>query len=380
MDAAAQERADGDEAAMGMTSSPSPKEGQEAPGFAGGRAVTSEGKVVLTAAVCTRERPELLRRALTSLVGQDEPLAEVLVIDNAPTSEATRELVAEEFPGVQYVRESVPGLDFARNTALRSANGDVVAFLDDDAVAEAGWAGSILARFRANPRLGVCTGRVEALRLETAGQKLFEANGGFSRGREPIRLPVDAVRRLHGLPAPIIAWTVSVGSGCSFAVRRAAALALGGFDEALDMGAELPGGGDHDMVWRMLRADYEVVYEPAAVAWHEHRPELAAAYDQIVGHQRALVAMLVKALLVARGGDRPPVAAYLAWRLVKPAVRLFRRAAGRDPLPGSVLLRMWWHCWRGLGAYPLARRRAARRRRDHALADGAAPTSLPWSR
>jgi len=315
----------------------------------------------IAAAICTRERPEMLRRALRSLVRQRVPPAEILVVDNHPASGATRTIVEREFPGVRYVLEPVPGLDFARNRALRSSSAAVVAFLDDDAVADNGWTEAIGRAFRENPRLGVCTGRVEALTLETPGQRLFEANGGFSRGDVQIRLPAHASNRLHGRHAPLIAWAVSVGSGCSFAVDRELALRLGGFDEALDMGRELPGGGDHDMLWRVLRAGYEVIYEPSAVAHHEHRREVAAAYDQIVGHQRALVAMLVKHLFTARGGERLPLATFLAWRLIKPGARLIRRIGGRDPLPAPVLLRMWWQCWRGLVAYPRARRESARR-------------------
>ena len=90
--------------------------------------------------------------------------------------------------------------------------------------------------------------------LETEGQRLFEANGGFSRGSARVRLPDDAARPLHGRSAPLIAWAISVGCGCSYAVRRDAARALGGFDEALDLGAVLPGGGDHDLLWRALQS------------------------------------------------------------------------------------------------------------------------------
>jgi glycosyltransferase involved in cell wall biosynthesis len=163
-------------------------------------------------------------------------------VDNAPRDDETRALVAERFPPVRYVHEPVQGLDFARNRALTSARGDVVAFLDDDAVAAEGWLGALAAVFDADPTVVVCTGRVEALGRATEGERVFEANGGFSRGPDRIRLPADAARPLHGRPAPLIAWAVSVGSGCSYAVRRATALALGGFDEALDLGAALPGG------------------------------------------------------------------------------------------------------------------------------------------
>lgn len=314
----------------------------------------------LAAALCTRDRPRELARALSSLAGQSRPPDEILVIDNAPSSGETRDLVAREFPDVRYVREPVPGLDFARNRALREAGSEIVAFLDDDAVAHRDWCRSLAAAFE-DGRVGLVTGRVEPLVLDTEGQRLFESNGGFSRGTREIRLSPASGRPLH---SPAIAWAVSMGCGASLAVRRSAALAAGGFDEALDMGPRLPGGGDHDMLWRLFAGGHEVVYRPEAMAWHEHRAEVEAAYDQIVGHQRALVAFLTKHALGRRAVRRLPVLAFLAWRLLKPGVRLARRAAGRDPLPAAVLLRMWWSCWRGLAAYPAACREAQRLRQE----------------
>ncbi|HEU4699275.1 MAG TPA: glycosyltransferase [Gemmatimonadales bacterium] len=322
------------------------------------------GAPTITAAICTAARPALLRRALASLAAQTPAPLELLVVDNGPAASraATRAAVAEAAPAARYVVEPVPGLDFARNRALAEARGDVVAFLDDDAVAEPDWVGE-LARVFARDAVGACTGRVEAFALATPGQRLFEANGGFARGERRVVLPADAARPLHGRRAPLVAWAISVGSGASLAVRRVLALAIGGFDEALDLGPALPGGGDHDMLWRVLQAGAEVVYEPRVRARHEHRQELAAACDQIVGHQRALVALLTKMAATSRGRRRWAVLAFLAWRLAKPGARLARRLAGRDVLPAPVLLRMWWHCWRGLGAYPAARRLAAARRR-----------------
>jgi GT2 family glycosyltransferase len=321
--------------------------------------------VRLSAAVCTRDRPRLLERALGSLLRQSVPPAEILVVDNAPSGGETRALIVSRFPSVRYVAEPVPGLDFARNRALADARHEVLAFLDDDAVADVAWTGALLRVFESEPRAAVCTGRVEPLGLNTPGERLFEANGGFSRGLERIVLPDHADRPLHGRQAPLIAWAISVGSGCSYAVRRDVALTLGGFDEALDLGLPLPGGGDHDLLWRALRAGHTVVYEPEALAWHEHRTEAAAACDQIVGHQRAIVAFLAKHVMADRVG-RPTLAGYTGWRLAKPGVRLVRRALGRDPLPAPVLLRMWWNCWLGLVAYPRARRLARERRERYA--------------
>jgi GT2 family glycosyltransferase len=294
-----------------------------------------------------------------SLVAQSAH--EVLVVDNAPEDDATRRAVRARFPGVGYVVERCRGLDFARNRALREATGEVVAFLDDDAVAARGWADALAAVFASDTRVGACTARVEALSVETPAQRLFEANGGFARGHERIHLPADANRRLHGRRAPLIAWTVSIGSGCSFALRRELVLDLGGFDIALDLGAPLPGGGDHDMLWRVLQAGYDVVYEPAALAHHEHRREMSALYAQLAGHQRGLVAFLAKTAASVRGQERASVFSFLLWRMIKPAVRLAQRAAGRDPLPAAALWKMWANAIMGPAAYLTARRTARRR-------------------
>ncbi len=316
----------------------------------------------MSAVVCTRDRTAQLERALDSLLDQELPAAEILVVDNAPSDNSTRLLVECRFPDVRYIREPVPGVIFARNRALLESRQTIVAFLDDDAVADPGWIRSIYETFLEHPQAAVCTGRIDALSLETEAQQMFEANGGlFAHGNERMRLPADARRHVWWRYAPPIVWTVNVGSGCNLAVRRAIALRLGGFDELL------PGGEDVDLLWRTLEAGYQIVYEPEALAWHEHRRELVAAFDQIVSHQRGLIAVLTKAAKRSRGARRLPVLGFLCWRLVKPGVRLLRRVGGRDPLPAKLLLRMWWNCWRGLGAYAHARQLATGRQKAHTV-------------
>jgi GT2 family glycosyltransferase len=281
---------------------------------------------------------------------------EILVVDNAPSSDATMTLVRKEFRDVRYVREVEEGLDFARNRALSETTCDIVGFIDDDVVADRGWLTAAAGIFGHSDRPAVCTGRVEALSLETDGQRLFEANRGFSHGDAPICLPRDAGRQRKVFRKPMIAWSISVGVGCSFAVHREIALELGGFDVALDLGTVLPGGGDHDMIWRALQAGHTVVYEPTMLAWHEHRKERNAAIDQILGHNRATVAMITKAASTSIGMQRGVVSLFLLWRLLKPGLRLIRRIVGKDPLPAFALLRLWWHSLLGVWAYPAARR------------------------
>jgi GT2 family glycosyltransferase len=218
-----------------------------------------------------------------------------------------------------------------------------------------------VAVFAESGRVAICTGRVEALCLETEGQRLFEANGGFARGEKRIRLPPQ-----RSLGVPLIARSIGVGSGASLAVRREAIRSLGGFDEALDLGPALPGGGDLDILWRVLAAGHEVVYAPEVRARHEHRRDAGAAVQQILDHNRSLVAFLAKTLAGSRGRERAGVALFLAWRLAKPWLRLARSLVGRDALPVRAAFRLCLACWQGLGTYAETQRIAAAIARDAA--------------
>ena len=100
----------------------------------------------VTVAVCTRDRPDDVAKCLDALSRLPDDGQEVLVIDNCPSTDATEHIVRKH-PRVRYVREPRPGLDVARNRALREAAGAIVAFTDDDAVVDHNWLRAILPSF-----------------------------------------------------------------------------------------------------------------------------------------------------------------------------------------------------------------------------------------
>src|SRR5215208_5479546 len=110
-----------------------------------------------------------LSRAVSTL--QPSP-NDILVVDNNPATARTRDVVAS-FANVRYVREDRPGLDAARNRALREAVTPIVAFTDDDAVPEPAWLGHLLPSFE-DPRVLCTSGLTLALELETPAQEWFE--------------------------------------------------------------------------------------------------------------------------------------------------------------------------------------------------------------
>src|SRR5690606_7996602 len=112
------------------------------------------GTLSIAAAVCTRDRPAMLRRALGSLHEQEQPPAESLVVDNGPRAEARQVVTA--FPRARYLRQPERGLNGARNRALTAADADIVAFLDDDAVAPRDWLVRLCADLRRDPGVAAC--------------------------------------------------------------------------------------------------------------------------------------------------------------------------------------------------------------------------------
>ena len=248
----------------------------------------------LTVAVCTRNRVELLELCLASLVqarsGAPSDLdVDLLVVDNNPPDDSTQRLVSAT-DGVRYAMEPRPGLDFARNRAIAEARGEFLAFLDDDVVVDGGWFAGYCEAIDENPDTGAITGLVLPAELETDAQIIFERRGGFRRGMRKLRYQGDT------LPGNAVYPTGAgmFGAGANMVVRRDVLEAIGGFDEALDTGAPLPGGGDLDIFHRVLRAGHPLVYEPSMLVFHRHRREREALRRQYWSWGDGLMAYIAK--------------------------------------------------------------------------------------
>jgi glycosyltransferase involved in cell wall biosynthesis len=246
----------------------------------------------LSIAICTKDRAQRVSRLLASLDGIRSESAfqfvEIVVVDNASVDTATREAVAD-FKDVRYVFEPKAGLDFARNAALHAARGDLIAYLDDDVVVDRNWLAGLAKACRDNPGAGGFTGLVLPFRLDTEAQIFFEQRGGFGRGY--VRKEFHNSRfdnPLHPVGSG------ALGAGCNMAFDRAMLIELGGFDEALDTGAPLPGGGDLDIFYRVLRSGRPMIYEPEYAVYHEHRETVPQLRRQYWTWGLGLMAFLVK--------------------------------------------------------------------------------------
>jgi len=316
----------------------------------------------ITVVLCTRDRVDMLKTALASILALDDEHLRVIVVDNAARTGYTRQHVANlDDPRVRLVVEAAPGLARARNAGLRAATTEIVAFTDDDVVVDAYWLRGLAEGF-SEPAVACVSGIVPSGEIRTPAQAYFDQRVGWARNCEP------RVYRTDAPPAdvPLFPFQVGMyGTGANFAVRRSVIVELGGFDEALGAGAPTRGGEDLDMFFRMLCAGWHLAYQPAAVVWHRHRSDPDALAEQARAYGLGLGALLTKIAV-------NPSTAKLALRTVitkAPTILRFSYRLSKiasppdtlvDDLPGNMgALELAW-ILKGPLAYRAARREGRR--------------------
>jgi len=167
--------------------------------------------------VVSRHRTAALLRCLASLCQQDHPAMEVIVVADP---EALAAVQAAALPG-RLVAFDEANISAARNAGIAAAGGEVLAFLDDDAVAEPTWLSRLTAPF--------------------AAAEVVAATG-FVRGRNGISWQwrageVDCFAQDHPLPDQAAVYRGSEaravktqGTNCAF--RAKVLRRVGGFDPA----------------------------------------------------------------------------------------------------------------------------------------------------
>ncbi len=222
--------------------------------------------------VCTRNGSRTLRDCLQSLVALEFQDRELLVVDDG-SSDTTPAIVAE-FPEVIYIRQAAAGLSVARNTGAEAAKGQILAYTDDDCVADPHW--------------------LNYLAVALADEKMAAA-GGPNVPPPPLNAEQACVVAAPGGPAHVLLGD-SVAEhvpGCNLAVRKEVWRALGGF---------LPkyhaAGDDVDFCWRLLARGWQIAFHGGAMVWHYRRFELAAYLRQQQGYGKA------EGLLIGQYGSR----------------------------------------------------------------------------
>ena len=282
--------------------------------------------------IATRERPESLATMLDDLRALRYPRFEVIVVDNAPVTDGTRE-VAERYSDLldlHYVREPIPGLAIAHNRGLAAARGEIIAFTDDDVVVDPLWLLELCRGFDHSDTVGCVTGLIFPSELETTAQVWLEDWVGVNKGYEQKVFDLNG-NHPGGWLFPYAAG--AFGSGANMAFRADTIHALGGFDPATGTGTRARGGDDLAAFYTVVEAGHTLVYRPGAIVRHAYRRDLESLHRQMYDYGAGLGAYLTKVVV-----DRPRRALDIAWRVpfaVAHAIRL-RPSRRRGDGPAAV--------------------------------------------
>ncbi len=203
--------------------------------------------------ICTKDRPVDLHRAIASvrtadLIGQT---AEIVVVEEA--------IHARALPDVRYVHLPPHGRGFGytRNVGVGEATGEILAFLDDDCLAERGWLESLVRPFSEDAEV-----------LGVAGAVLVKEGGAIGFAENILGFPGGGLRYLHAAGGKVV--PTRHLSTCNCAYRREAIHRAGGFPA----GARL--GGEDFLLAERVTVLGPCVYTPNAVVYHQPRGRLGA--------------------------------------------------------------------------------------------------------
>jgi glycosyltransferase involved in cell wall biosynthesis len=206
---------------------------------------------LVSALVCTRNRPDSVIRTVLSFLKTDSPAFELIVVDQS--DEQSRPLLgAIADPRLRYQRSKARGKGAALNEGLRLARGRIVACTDDDCEATPEWPAQMARVMDANPQAAIVFCNVIAPPHDPAAGYV----PAYERTTDRVLRSIGDARG-------------AIGLGAGMALRREAVLAFGGFDETFGPGARFSSGDDWDIAVRALLHGWHV-YETSNVSVVHH--------------------------------------------------------------------------------------------------------------
>lgn len=208
---------------------------------------------------------------------------EIIVVDNN-SNDSTRDIIAHygiSFP-IKYLFENKQGKNYALNSALKRATGDLIVFADDDITPQADWLQCIIESSHRWPRIRLFGGKVEPAFPKAVSKRIFSANfSAYVFGRYA---PYTSEQISEG--------TTPVGANCWF--RKTI------FDEGIiyntNIGPSGRGrisGSEMELFHRLVASGEKIVYVPSAVVSH-----------RIQDYQLGLPYLLKRAYASGRGWVR----------------------------------------------------------------------------
>jgi GT2 family glycosyltransferase len=219
----------------------------------------------ISAIICTHNRDRYLGLAIDSLLAQDLDRFEILVIDNAST-DTTKAVVSARLdnPRLRYVYESTLGLSTARNRGARESQAEILAYLDDDAIATPTWLSTLIQAYEQDDKLAIAGGKVTLIWTDGITPPAWLSDGlagnlgAYDLGESRIYIQQPGL----------------TPRGLNYSIRRDFLDSVGGFDPKLGrVGTNLLSNEELQMTELALQQDWHVAYLPTALVAHHVSPE-----------------------------------------------------------------------------------------------------------
>jgi len=259
----------------------------------------------ISVVVCSYNGSRTIRDTFEGLKKLEYPNFEVIVVNDG--SKDATESIAKEYP---FRLISIPngGLSNARNVGMRAATGEIVAYIDDDAIPDPHWLTYLAATFLTSDHVGV------------GGPNIPPASDG------PI---AECVSNSPGGPVHVLLTDQEAEHipGCNMAFRKAALEAITGFDPTFRIA-----GDDVDLCWRLQQQGWTLGFNPAAMVWHHRRNSVKAYWKQQLNYGKA------EGFLERKWPEKYNAAGHIPW-----AGRLYFK--GFESLLGSMRGRIYQGTW-----------------------------------
>jgi GT2 family glycosyltransferase len=284
----------------------------------------------ISVVICSYNGSRTIRDALDALVHLKYPHFEVIVVNDGSVDRTPD--IASEYD-VRLINIPQSGLSAARNVGMQAAQGEIVAYLDDDAYPDPDWLTYLANMFMHTSHVGV------------GGPNLAPPGDGWI---------AECVANAPGGPLHVLLSDQEAEHipGCNMAFRKAYLEAIGGFDPQFRTA-----GDDVDICWRLQQQGWTIGFNPAALVWHHRRNSVRAYWKQQHGYGKA------EALLAQKYPEKYNAAGHLSWsgRIYGPGImyalstreRIFYGTWGTalfqslyQPVPGtlgSLLLMPEWY-------------------------------------
>ena len=259
----------------------------------------------LSIVIPTRNRPEFAANCVSKVLGCAPGEFELILVDQSDGAETGQALAfASSDARFRYLPSGTRGAGAARNAGIEQAQGDLVAFTDDDCIVAPDWVRGIRRIFDSDKRIDAMFGRVRA----PAGPP---GTWAATFAASPRDLPPS------GYPPFPRGWGMSANLAC----RREVFDKIGTFDPNFGPGSPLKAAEDSDLFIRMRKAGLNVVYAEEVCVEHVFLRGEETLRALLCGYYFSAAAVFVKH---ARMGD-----AAISGVLLRLAVRLLARGCLR---------------------------------------------------